>query len=88
MSVVWRVLVLQGMLLLTTPPSGQAVPARFQSIEEWNLWKEDHSKEYSSNMVCNPKIHHFISYEPSSIISRTVYVSNLNPACRSKLHKN
>ena len=52
-GMVWRVLVLQGMLLLAMSPSGQTVPARFQSIEEWKLWKEDHSKQYNNNMVCN-----------------------------------
>lgn len=42
-------MVLLSVLSLLAGTGG--APAKFQSIEEWNLWKEDHSKLYLSEKV-------------------------------------
>lgn len=45
MLVVLMVLVLEG----------QSAPARFQAMEEWKLWKDEHNKQYSDDQVCRAR---------------------------------
>ena len=48
-------MVMVGLLLVSqcVLVSVVAVAARFQAIEEWNLWKQENSKEYSNEKVSN-----------------------------------
>lgn len=45
--VMWMVVLVVLCLLRSATPFA----ARFQAIEEWNLWKEEHSREYLGEKV-------------------------------------
>ena len=64
------------LLLCVLGSSVSAVAARFKSVEEWTLWKDDHKKEYVNYKV---KIQVFIiSFLQMALISiGIIYLSNL-----------